>query len=282
MKSSSRWVAALAVAVLSTSLAGHACGEAIEMFGYDHEPLGSAVLTAEPSSLLVGNLDSSGNSGVSIDLSDLAYEQFLWLADLEDLGSPTSHADGSFIELTSIGRVNGLSHQKLGVGRFEAVGGQVQISVDLSNATADPIYIEYRLGGPFGTLVTTENLSTRSFTGLTASSFPVSIADDVVYAGGFAKITMGAAFASAEALITPSGTLVVADWFDVFGVSETMDGFQKTTIVTGGDFTSFRITNETLIPLPEPNSITIFAMGIVGALWCARIRRRSTTAERTC
>ncbi len=129
----------------------------ITAFGLTHTPLGSATLNQTADGVVVGNLGSSGQDGVSIDLSGVQVpgQNFSLDASLGDLGPLPS---GSYIQSTAMATTSGGTNQLVSTIRG------TQDSPNTFSVTADftpvsngqPLTIDYFSGGPNGNLVYTE------------------------------------------------------------------------------------------------------------------------------
>jgi hypothetical protein len=129
-------------------------------------------------------------------------------------------------------------------------------------------------------------------TGYNANGGPVIISDDIVITGGggvarfsvsnamltqilTTPIAIGHIVAEIE-LISDSTTLDLSDFttgsslaITYNGMSVTSDGTNGTTVISGAASGSF-----TLSPVPEPSTLVLAAMAIVGLVGCGRRRRR--------
>jgi hypothetical protein len=262
---------AAAAVLLSATLACHLARGQVTMFGFDHTPIGDATLTANPGgTLTVANLGSSGQDGVSIDISSIPYDKYLWVAELESLGPGAVHSEGSFVQSTGYGTVGGVPDQPMVIGRAQTDAAGVELSVDFSPVSIEPLRIEYYLGGPQGTLVAVETVPTSSFSGMRAAAIPSFYSKDTESHW----ITEDFAWSSPEALLTPGGAIVIADYFDVFASSTAMDRYTRLALVAGGDISSFTITNETVTQIPEPGTFFVLGIGTFAVAVCHRRSRK--------
>lgn len=265
-------VTAAAAIVVSITLACQSAFGGVNIFGFDHTPIGGAILTPNgTTSLEVANLGSSGNDGVAIDVSTIPNDQYFWGATLKDLGPASTHSPGSFVQMSNLGSVNGVPNQLVSVGRAQTVGANVDLSVDFSHVTAGPLRIEYRLGGM---LVTDEIVPASSFSGMMAAGFPTGFYFDWV---GFPPLpTLKMVYPDTQALLTPGGAVVLADNFDVFAdaLTVTVGRHSSVSMAAGGDISSFTITNETVTNIPEPTTIVMLGIGAAAVAVCHRRRGR--------
>ncbi len=98
--------------------------------GLGHSPLGSAQLSISNSNLLVSNLGSSGQDGVSITLGEVG--GFHIEGEL-----PSSLPIGAVMESETFGRVNGVQNQPAGSLVIEKTGSGVQETPDFRSIGAE-------------------------------------------------------------------------------------------------------------------------------------------------
>ena len=107
-------------------------GEELKMFHVHHRSLGIATLVAEGGQLTIGNLGSSGQDGVSIDLVSPAFSTDIAWMPL-DLNQPSPL--GASLQLDYTGSVNGMANHSLGSARVTHVSNGTNgysVSADLT------------------------------------------------------------------------------------------------------------------------------------------------------
>ncbi len=112
---------------------GDICEACITAFGLKHCPLGQASLELQDGKLVVSNIGSSGEDGVSVELpQSTAY----WQPELNDLGDPADPdnpvPDGAFMRLTTLGTLDGQPDQIISVAHHEDMGAVVKSTIDFS------------------------------------------------------------------------------------------------------------------------------------------------------
>jgi hypothetical protein len=152
--------------VIGVSLVAPA--RAVLIFGLEHTPVGNAALHVANGTLVVSNIGPSGNDGVFVTLPPgLA----LWRAQLEPLGSASSTADGSFLQLNGIGMINGIAHQVVTKLRATDVGAQISFQFDLSAVSTGSVLANYFSNG---TLLSTETVQNHTAAVWTAPAWSTS------------------------------------------------------------------------------------------------------------
>jgi len=119
-----RTTPAIAVALFALPFVARAGGGRVTFQGFVNEPLGQADLSLVRDDLHVTNIGSSGSDGVAVDFGFPPPEIELDLVDAP-LGP-----DGAFVELTTVGIVDGMPDQVLLVQRVEDIGDVWALSTD--------------------------------------------------------------------------------------------------------------------------------------------------------
>ncbi len=96
--------------------------------GYVVTPLGQAQISLAGSTLVVGNIGSSGQDGVSVNLEESLNFEMGW----NPIDSPGSAPAGAFIRASVAGSVGGVLNQPIGDFQFTKSGSTFQITVDYS------------------------------------------------------------------------------------------------------------------------------------------------------
>ncbi len=130
-------------AVASVAFASCAASaQPISAFGLPHEALGQAVLRPSGDELIVSNIGSSGQDGVSIDLGEAEFHVVTF-----EPPPLTSLPDGAFLETTVRGEVDGVPDQFVWSIRSTARGGDAFLTFDASRVRPGALRLEARLGG---------------------------------------------------------------------------------------------------------------------------------------
>ena len=115
---------------------------AINVFGFEHTPLGTASLGVAPDALTISNIGSSGLDGVSIDLGQSAAFQSQW--DPIDIAPLPIGANFAFY---FYGELNGVPDQLLwSVDMVKTANNEVSLIPDASPVGATSSRIEIYLG----------------------------------------------------------------------------------------------------------------------------------------
>ena len=133
--------------------------QAVSDFGFSYTPLGQANLSVgSTGALTVGNLGSSGQDGVSINLFGVqspSQQSFALDTSYSLGGTPTT---GSYITSTITGSLGGGGIETLStVTATQLADGDTQLNATFPPLSGQPITINYYSGGPDGTLVYSEN-----------------------------------------------------------------------------------------------------------------------------
>ncbi len=124
--------------------------DTVDAFGFQCVSLGQAALDLDAGNLVVSNIGSSGDDGVSIDLSGVT--ALSW--DSHWLDIPSGLPTGAGIEVTAIGD-DGIGNSEIGTGLAERnISGDWEISADFSAAGATTQTILVLNGG---TIVASES-----------------------------------------------------------------------------------------------------------------------------
>lgn len=98
--------------------------------GLGHSPLGSAQLSISNSQLLISNLGTSGQDGVTVSLGEVGGLH-------STLQLPTAPLPvGASMEIEGMGEVDGMSNQRIATVLMEELSGGRQLSVDFSSIGA--------------------------------------------------------------------------------------------------------------------------------------------------
>ena len=119
-----------------------AVAQPLSAFGLPHEPLGQVVLRPSGDELIVSNIGSSGQDGVSIDLGEAEFHVVMF-----EPPPLTSLPDGAFLETTVRGVVDGEPDQFVWSIRSTARGGDSFLSFDATRVRPAALRLEARLGG---------------------------------------------------------------------------------------------------------------------------------------
>lgn len=158
-----------------TALAGTGC---VTFSGLEHCPVGNAVLEVDEAHLVVSNIGSTGNDGVSIAFpSPTEY----WHLELLPLGgpgdTPNGTPDGAFIEVNGRGVLDGVPNQIVTVSHHEVVDQEVIGSLEFLPVEPAPLTSDFYCDG---VLVHTETTGSprdvRSWWGWLKSLWPDSFA----------------------------------------------------------------------------------------------------------
>lgn len=116
--------------------------------GLEHTPLGAATLTLIADTLVVGNIGSSGDDGVSSDVSRPPPDRTLtWGFETTDTLDPAVLPTGAFRRVTLIGEIDGVPGQVAGQTTIEDVGGSLRLTPDFSSLGSSAVTINLFLGG---------------------------------------------------------------------------------------------------------------------------------------
>jgi hypothetical protein len=241
---------------------------AVTVFGLSHSAVGAATLTLNSTgTLTVGNLGSTGQDGVSVDIAAAlgAGHSFLWDGAI-DTGPRST---GSFTQWTDIGSISGGADQVLDTLReTELASDDFELTSDFSPiSNGQPLTINYYTGGINGHVVLSEQFAGTSPT----LHFSNTIITRMQGQDGGGVDTGGSGFQ----VTTPAGVLLPLsdgiDFVDIVPPSNVTPQPSNVELTAGGGITSFTITGEVL-ELPEPSAIALAGLG--AACWFIRRRRR--------
>ncbi len=261
----------------------------VNAFGFNYSPLGNATLDASSGTgVVVGNLGSAGQDGVSINLSGVQGSGLNFGLDtsLASLGTPPI---GASMEQQGYGSLGGGVNQLLSTGVLTQSSSGVQVTLDLSPVwNGQPTTLDYYSGGPGGTLVYSETESgpTTSFEIAPPNPHPnpppwpiYTYYNDwyIIHGVPLQGATYGidGFFGS---IVPPLGTVLANDNIDFidFSVPSTAAvQYSSTAITAGGGISSFEITGEAATT-PEPSTLVLLGIGTLGLLGYARWRRART------
>ena len=260
----------------------------VSAFGLSYSPLGNATVAASGGTgVVVGNLGSAGQDGVSIDVSgalnstpSFFFETYMSL--------PGTVPNGAVLEQQGFGSLGGGTNQLLDSAVLTVVNSATsQLSMDLSPIwNGQPTTLNFYSGGINGTLVYSEieagptiglTLPTTVLSGTWAWSqdgdLPGDTIDQKWKPGLDASIT------------TPGGiVLPAADAIDLidFGTTSTAPVQRSSVALTaGGGIGSFEIVGEQVI-VPEPGTLALVVAGAVaGVSYHWRRRRRKAECRKS-
>jgi hypothetical protein len=221
-------------------------GEELGLFGNGHTGLGTATLLADAGMLTVGNLGSSGNNGVGINLAGSlnALASFA----LPDFSAVQGPHPAPWIQASIVGGLGGVSGQNLGSLRFTSVaGGGAQVDADFSPVGASTQTIEVRSGGQLVQRITGNMGSIGSVSAL-PNGLGEQSAGSPTGAPGYT-----ASFGQAVQMSIGSGTSVQGDELRVFPENPSQPiGEPQALNLVGSGFESFAIVGETTTPAVTP------------------------------
>lgn len=247
MKTPSRSMILALGGLLAT--AGAASGDVIA-FGRNHSPIGAATLTANQNGTLrVDNLGSSGQDGVSVDLSN-APPDFIWEAEIGGTTNPLA-SPGAFMNLESIGMFNGVANTEGAVLNVANNGPNgIQMTASFLEGDPDrPLIVNYELNG---VIVASDNV-TGSHVTLGLDKAPDNMSIDPVDS----FLTLDIKNNSAKTMTTIDGETVIADMIDVYGPYKGAWTQESGNWLAGGGISSFTIADETVSQIPEPAAMIL-------------------------
>jgi hypothetical protein len=221
-------------------------------FGLPHTPLGNAALDLDPSSgeLVVSNIGSSGEDGVSIDLDGAT-----GFVAAVDIGPQGGLARGTFFRIDGLEHLGGPAASGQDQKPFcltitETNGGQAAVSVDVSYYTPASLHVQARLDGvvvdnvvlepPFPTLLITGEIGTGAFDEPVGITFPNSSTSSV-QPGSTELLSMDMAGAD----ITIAGSVpVIADEILVGMTTATAPPPIESIEMRGANVSEFRVSDE--------------------------------------
>ncbi len=274
----------------------------VNAFGFTYSPLGQATLDASSGTgVVVGNLGSSGQDGVSITapsgggtsggqplFGPPAYGLDTYIAPLAT--SPS----GAFIQMQTYGSLGGGSVQLLSTETAtQLTGGTTQLALDLSPGwNGQPCTFNFYSGGPNGTLVYSETQSSPTTDanvyywynvafGVTgyADVTPPGNLDTSIQSSGW-DWWSGPGTQLDVFIKTPGGTVLPdtdhIDFMDFLVPKTGATQYTSETWTAGGGIGSFEITGEQVVP--EPSTVTLLGAGAVALLGYTWRRRRRAKA----
>lgn len=267
----------LAACLLSVASAARA--DTIQAFGLTNTSLGNATLTQSGTGIVVGNLGSAGQDGVAIGLSGVqnpSQNSFSMNVSLDPpLG--TGASNGSYIQSTVMGTLDGLSNQVISsITTTKMAGGIAQVTADFPGlAVGTPLTTDYYSGGADGALVYSETSAAPLLTFTMGNSPEVnSIGADSVY-GSWVSAAVDAL--SPSSISTANGTYLPAsdgiDFVDILAPANAQPQYTSMNLMAGGgNISSFTITGE-VVTVPEPATLTLLGSALLG-LGVVYLRRR--------
>jgi hypothetical protein len=303
----------LKLSFLSAGLAACLCcaessAQSVNLFGFTYTPLGGATLDASSGTkIVVGNLGSGGQDGVSITapsgrgttggqplFSPPAYGLDTYIAPL------ATDPAGAYIEKQTYGSLGGGSVQLLATETAtELGGGTTSLALSLSSVwNGQPCTFNFYSGGPNGTLVYSETQSDPSTdanvyywydlgAGITGYDdvTPPGNPDTSIQSDGW-DWWSGPGMHLDLTIKTPGGTVLPStdniDFMDFLVPATAATQVYSTSWTAGGGITSFAITGEALT-VPEPSALGLAAAaaaGLAGCWWRKRRRRLPTSRWR--
>lgn len=257
-------------AALAVLVAGGASHADVNIFGFNHSPVGNATLTSNPDgTLTVGNLGSSGNDGVAVDLTGVP-TRFVWEAAFG--GTNPLATEGNSIVLKSIGTFNGATNTVASMLTISHSSSGIEAIVDFLEGDPDrPIVVNYMLNG---SIVASDTAATKGTQiSLSLADPPDNTSTDVDGGGDLAYFTLDTKDNNASLITTINGEHVTADQIELVDPPNgawTQTGVQ---LLGAGGVSSFDLAGESLTDLtPEPTAIAILPLLAIAAL-----RRRNRT-----
>jgi hypothetical protein len=243
----------------------------VNIFGLEHTALGGATLQVVSGTagdqLVVSNIGPSGADGVSVALPS---NTTLWEAHINDLGNLGSYEPGSFLQITSIGTIDGVPNQIAATGRATNLGSQVGINFDLSTVSSAPLKAEYFFNG---SLIATEIVPNNPSVEWLAARWPfdgdLTVCPFIPRCVDVSITWKG--FGSGVSLTTPDDETFIVDTIEL--TTTTLDATSVAlsgATLTAAGIPRFTINSEDLVTqTPEPTSLVLLLFGLVG-LACVR------------
>ncbi|MHC4784763.1 MAG: hypothetical protein ACYTE6_02245, partial [Planctomycetota bacterium] len=219
-------------------------------FGLPHTPLGNATLGLDPSSgeLVVSNLGSSGQDGVSIGLGGVT-----GFRAAVDIGPQGELPPGAIFQMDAFAPApvaSGQSQKTLGLLICEILGGQAAVSLDTSFFSPASLRVQARLDGvvvdsvvlepPFPTPLITGEMGTGGFDEPVGISFP-NDSTSSVQPGSTEMLSMDMSGTN----ITIAGSVpVIADEILVSGTSAAAPPPIQSIEMRAGGINEMRISDE--------------------------------------
>ena len=253
---------AVVATCLWCTVASAQTGGPVDAFGYSHSALGNAQLSYSASSgLTVGNIGSSGQDGVAIDLTgaQLPGQSDLFDVQLANLGT---QANGAYLKSTAVGTVNGATNQVISTDTVTQTSTGYAVTPDFSAVSnGQPLTIDYYSGGINGTLVYSETASNPTI-GIVDAANPGDIVVSITtdwgphwYSGPTGGIDIGTISIGHPSVATADGKeLPPTDNIDLIDFVAPSDASILNTgldVQAGGGIGSFAITGEAAHPFPS-------------------------------
>ncbi len=250
----------------------------VSAFGFAYSPLGNATVAASGGTgVVVGNLGSAGQDGVSINVSGVLNSARVSFSRTS-MSLPATIPNGSVLEQQGYGSLGGRTNQLLDSAVLTVVSSAAsQLTMDVSPMWNDqPTTLNFYSGGINGTLVYSEAepgpivnlaLPTLALSGTWVWSQDGDLPGDTIDSRWKPSL---------DASITTPGRTVLpaADAIDLidFGATSTAPVQRSSVAITaGGGIGSFEIVGEQVI-VPEPGTMALVGAGAV-ALVSYRWRR---------
>jgi hypothetical protein len=273
--------------------------DTVDAFGLTHTSLGSATLTTSSDGLVVGNLGSGGQDGVSIDISGAQGTGPNFALDTALNFGGTVPPVGAFFQQTTMAATSSGTNQVVSTITVTELTGSVSMTADFTPVTNSPLTVNYYSGGPNGTLEYSEQspiagLATLSIGWSSGASFPFPYPHSAYVDRGSPwydprQWTAGTddwhrdfdtSFTTAGGTVLPaSDNIDFVDFLATPTASSALGPYTSVNLTTGGPagsfINSFTITGET-VTTPEPSALTLLGIagsGLLGFAW--RRRRRA-------